>query len=349
MVLSAHVWGADKDYGGASLLPFQLSAGIMGVDLFFLISGFVMVHVAERMDPGRSQALRFMYNRGARIYPVYWVATLTMIVFYWGKFVLFGEATQTGGLFRSLALLPQPRHPIVDVGWTLVYEMYFYVAFFLILLAAPRRKLVLLVLWGLIIAVSNLAGWVAANAWTKVAFNPLTFEFLAGAGVAVLLRKLPDGFVARSALPALLIGLAAFAVLLVPFDREALTQTRDHGARALTYAGPFALILYGAAGLERAKNITAPRWLIASGDASYSIYLFHIPVLLATGKSLSIVLGDRGLIDNVAIIATGASAALAVGFAVHRFIEKPMLVFTRRLGDRLLQAPSPVPRQERIW
>jgi len=349
MVLAAHIWGADADYGGAEVLPDHLRIGVAGVDLFFLISGFVMIHVAGRMASGRGPALRFLYNRGARIYPLYWIATITMIVFYLGKAQFFGEATETGGPIRSFLLLPQPAFPILSVGWTLVHEVYFYLIFSLILLTAPARRFSLLGLWGAIVALANLAGAVDTNAWTALAFSPLTFEFLAGAGIAIALDRTSTGFGRKWGLPALGAGAALFAAQTFMFDDHRWIAMNDHGARAFAYTAPFALMLYGAAAVERMRGIAAPRWLIAAGDASYSLYLFHLPLILMTGKLISVMLGDRGFIDNLAIIVICIGVCLLAAFIIHRTIERPALKLTKRLGDRVIEAKNPVWRQERIW
>lgn len=334
MVLFAHVKGAELDYGGdGALAPFALYMGVTGVDLFFLISGFVMAHVALEGARGAPAALRFLFNRAARIYPVYWAVTLALLVLYAGKQVLFAEATPFPNPVATFLLLPDDAHPLVSVGWTLVHEMYFYVVFSLFVLWRRAGALPFLAAWATIVAAATVAGVVDHNPWTRVAFSPLTYEFIAGAAIALILR---NGFT-RFAMPALLTGAALIVGLSVFFSSSLYPDAvTDFGRRALIFGPPFALVLYGAAALEVERGDRAPAFLTGTGDASYALYLVHMPVFLVVGKSLSLVAPD-GWFDNVLLIAGYLLASLGAAFAVHHSVEKPALAAARRLGDSLFQ------------
>ncbi|HBK90295.1 MAG TPA: hypothetical protein DDZ68_01350 [Parvularcula sp.] len=332
MVLAAHVTEAELDYGGAgALLPFALYMGVTGVDLFFLISGFVMAHVALEGPRDPRASARFIYNRAARIYPLYWAVTLALMILYAGKRVLFGEATPFNNPVETFLLLPDDEYPLLPVGWTLVHEMYFYAVFAIFVLVRRLEIIVFLAFWGAIVAVANAAGIAGANPWTRIAFSPLTFEFIGGAGVALLLRRGVTAF----AVPALAAGALALLGASVFFARDLYPDAvAEPGRRTLIFSPIFAAILYGAAALETRRGAVAPKWLTATGDASYSLYLVHVPALLVAGKSLSLVVPD-GAFDNPALIAGYLAASIGAAFAVHRWFEKPVLALTRRMGDRL--------------
>jgi len=332
MVLIAHVKDAEVDYGGGgTLLPHWPYMGVVGVDLFFLISGFVMTHVAFSGERGRSAAARFLFNRGARIYPVYWTVTLLLMILYAGKQMLFAEGTPFPNPVETFLLLPDDHYPLVPVGWTLVHEMYFYLVFAVFVMWRGANVFAFLGVWAAIVAAGLAAGLFAANAWTKIAFNPLTFEFIAGALVACAVRRGVTGL----ALPALCAGVLLFAFETALFADRLYPQAMGAFAlRAAIFTLPFALILYGAAALEHAKARIAPAWLRKTGDASYSLYLIHVPVFLVVGKLISVALPD-GVLDNAALIAAFASGALVAAFALHALVEKPLLAATKRLGDRL--------------
>lgn len=339
MVLAAHVREAEGDYGGGgTLLPDWLYMGVTGVDLFFLISGFVMTHVALSGARGRDAARRFIYNRAARIYPVYWAATLILMVLYAGKHLLFAEATPFPNPVETFLLLPSDFYPLVPVGWTLVHEMYFYVVFALIVFWSVARLPQFLLAWAAIIIAALTLGAFGANAWTKVIFNPLTFEFVAGAGIALIIKS---GF-RRFAPLALAAGAAAFAIQALFFaDRLYPDVMGQFALRAAIFTPPFALILYGAAAIEKSGAL-APSWLRMTGDASYSLYLIHVPVFLVVGKLISISVADTR-IDNILLIAAFTIAAIAAGFALHHFVERPLLDATKWLGDRIFAVrPSKV-------
>lgn len=337
MVLIAHVKEAEGDYGGAgTLLPHFLYMGVVGVDLFFLISGLVMAHVALSGEPGPAAARRFLFNRGARIYPVYWAATLLLMVLYAGKLALFSEATPFPNPVETFLLLPSNYYPLVPVGWTLVHEMYFYLVFTLFVAVRRLTLPILLGGWAAIILVALGAGAFDANAWTKIVFNPLTFEFILGALIALALKR----GITQLATPALVAGVALFAIETAFFTDKLYPQVMGEFAlRAALFSPPFALMLYGAAALERRGKARAPSWLVRTGDASYSLYLIHIPVFLVVGKLVSISVPD-GWLDNLLLIGLYAAGAIAAGFALHRFVERPLLNATKRLGDRIFSVRS---------
>jgi peptidoglycan/LPS O-acetylase OafA/YrhL len=332
MVLVAHVKGAEIDYGGAgTLLPHWPFMGVVGVDLFFLISGYVMTHVALSGTRGPAPARRFIFNRAARIYPVYWAATLLLMLLYAGKQVFYAEATLFPNPVETFLLLPDDLYPLVPVGWTLVHEMYFYVVFAVFVFWRGASILVFLGAWAAIVAGALALGAFDANAWTKVVFNPLTFEFIVGALIALAVRR----GVVRFAGAALIAGIAIFAVEALFFSDALYPNVMGEFARrALLFTPPFALMLYGAAALEKSNGAIAPKWLRKTGDASYSIYLIHIPVFLVVGKLVSVSVPD-GRFDNILLIAVYSSTALAAGFALHFFVERPLLAASRKLGDRV--------------
>jgi peptidoglycan/LPS O-acetylase OafA/YrhL len=332
MVLVAHVKEAEIDYGGdGTLLPHFLYMGVVGVDLFFLISGFVMAHVALAGARGGAPAQRFLYNRAARIYPVYWAATVLLIVLYAGKQLLFAEATPFPNPVATFLLAPSDFFPLVPVGWTLVHEMYFYIVFALFVFQRRLGLPLFIGLWAATIIAALAAGVYDANAWTKVAFNPLTFEFIAGALIALAIRK----GVTRFALPALAAGVAIFAIEVIFFADVLYPDVMGEFAlRAAIFAPPFALVLYGAAALEQQKASLAPAWMRRVGDASYSIYLIHIPAFLVVGKLISISVADTR-VDNFLLIAAFAASAIIAGFALHHFVERPLLAATRKFGDKI--------------
>ncbi len=340
MVLAAHIKGAELDYGGeGALLPFSLYLGVTGVDLFFLISGFVMAHVALDGDRGPSAAARFLFNRAARIYPVYWAVTLALLVLYAGKQALFAEATPFPNPVETFLLLPDEVFPLVPVGWTLVHELYFYLIVTFFVLQRKIGVLTFLGLWAAVVAAAHLAGVADTNPWTRVAFSPLTFEFIGGAGIALLVRRGAAGL----ALPALIAG-ALIVLALSIFLAPALypDAVADFSRRVLIFGPPFALILYGAAALEAKSGARAPKWLISAGDASYSLYLVHVPVFLVVGKTLSLFLPD-GAFDNPVLIACYIAGSLAAAFAVHHWFEKPALAAAKRLGDALFRRRQAAP------
>ncbi len=348
MVLFAHIKEAEFDYGGSAvLLPHWLYMGVVGVDLFFLISGYVMVHVALAGERGGGAARRFLFNRAARIYPVYWVATLILMLLYACKHYFFAEATPFPNPVATFLLTPSDFYPLVPVGWTLVHEVYFYAVFAVFIFWRGGNLIFILGAWSAVILAGLQLDLFDANAWTKVVLNPLTFEFVIGALIAVGVRN----GATKYARLALIAGISIFAAETAFFaDRLYPDAMGRFALRAMLFAPPFALILYGAAALEETdRSALAPKWLRLCGDASYSLYLIHVPVFLVVGKVISLIIPDT-LLDNVLLIIGFSFGVLAATYALRRYIEKPLLAASKKLGDRLFNVRSQAAiAQDKAW
>ena len=160
---------------------------MFGVDLFFVISGFVMVAVTRGRFKQQKLALRFIYHRASRIYPTYWFyTTLVLIVFFFQPSWVNSSQGNQVNIFASYLLLPSTTLPLVMVGWTLIHEMYFYCIFFLILLLFPERNMpIAILLWGIGVLLLN-SSFESSNPTFRIVSHPLTIEFIGGCFIALL-------------------------------------------------------------------------------------------------------------------------------------------------------------------
>ena len=329
-VVCFHLLTIEARYGGsATILPGWFNAGMLGVDLFFVISGYVMVTVTHGRFRSGPQARRFLWHRLTRIYPLYWIyATLAL-----GVFLVRPEwinASQGGhvDVIASFLLIPQPILPIVQVGWTLTHEIYFYLVFFVVLLVVRERRLPwALAVWGVLVVV---LGTQSLGPWWNVAFSPLTLEFIAGGLIAWFLRTAPapriDG---RWLLLAAGLALAVAVALYVEY--AAGTDRLPTGwQQVLRYGIPSAVIVFCVVQAERAGRLL-PHALASAGDASYSTYLSHLFVINAVGRVWALVAGD-GIVDNVVVLATTLGLVVVVGAMSYRYLELPLLRLARRVG-----------------
>jgi exopolysaccharide production protein ExoZ len=321
LVLARHLLVMEgKYFGGKTLLPQILKVGDSGVDLFFLISGFIMVVVSSGQFHKPGTFGTFLYKRAARIFPLYWLFSLIIAV----VFVVAPAAVpalQRGqvNVVASILLLPQFFPPLLGQGWSLVHEAYFYLVFALALWLPERRLCFFLILWGLAVAIGyNLCVPSPAlfeNPTLKVVTNPLTIEFVLGACVALALRlgwRRGDWWC--------LIG----GCLLLPMSSLFFDPLDIHGLRLFCFGLPAMLILFGAVSLESRSRFHFPRWMQSIGDASFSIYLSHILVISAVGQ----LWGKHRHFETVyhALgILTMLAAAVGCGFAIYHWIEQPML------------------------
>jgi len=315
-VLVHHVIDALNNYVAA----FRIEVTIFeaGVDVFFVLSGFVM---AESTAGGRIGAGAFLRARVARIVPVYWLLTLVAAAAIMSGLRLFGRNDVTlGWLAQSLLFMPgfdgpaNDIKPILFVGWTLNYEMLFYLLFAVSLFVRGQRgqHLVLMAM----LAALMVAGQATDSAWLQYYGSPMLLHF--GAGVAVWhLARL--GRPGRTA--GLLIGGLGLAML---------------GAIAwlgFSAGGPFArlpigiaatLLVYAAVVLEKDGAALGSRFVQRQGDASYALYLLHVFVLQVVGK-VALVTGlaasDTGLVATVTAMVV---ASLVSAEVFHRAVERPM-------------------------
>ena len=191
MVVFFHMVTIEKKYGGTNtLLSDFFQFGMFGVDLFFVISGFVMVTVTRRKFQQPRQAVTFLYHRISRIYPLYWFYSLLVLA----VFLLhpsFVNSSQFGqvNILASFLLLPQKHLPLLMVGWTLVHEMYFYLVFFLLLFLPEKHLVKSIGFWTAIILFLQLYITSDSPLALRLISHPLTIEFVGGCLLALCTRQ----------------------------------------------------------------------------------------------------------------------------------------------------------------
>ncbi len=303
-----------------------------GVDVFFVISGFIIVHASSPLH-GRSDARRtFLAHRIARVVPLYWLATTFVLALAWARPGLLGTGAEGPGylaasyLFWPMARADGAVQPLYSLGWTLNYEMAFYVVFALVLPLGRRAAVlgVLALLAGLVV-IGRVAGPlpVALAFWS----DPIVLEFACGAGLALARQeglRLPG-------LARLVLAVAGLALLSLAGETPALP-------RCLAWGGP-ALLLVAAAALGPASEAGRRlRPAILLGDASYALYLAHPFVvrglrLVAEASGLAGAIGPGPLVVPMLVLASLAAILL------HRTVERPL---TR--AARALLEPARTPR-----
>jgi peptidoglycan/LPS O-acetylase OafA/YrhL len=308
------VWGDRVDSAAPGV---GWTNGAAGVDIFFVISGFVMVVSSRRLagEPGAWHV--FLRHRAVRIIPLYWLLTTVKVA---AVALLSGMVLRTSldssFVARSYLFLPvvdSANHfrPVLPVGWTLTYEFLFYLLFAAAL--AIRVEVLRIVVPGLgLIAVAALVKTETWPAWT-ILFSTIVLEFIFG----VILAKWTLRW--RRFAPAV-----AAALIVAGFVAILSLPMGSGNARVLTWGLPAFAIVAGAVSLERAIGQTLPRWLLASGDASYSIYLSH-GFVLPTVVLLISRIASPGLWTEALTIALCLVVGAVVGWIVYVWIEGPML------------------------
>jgi len=318
--------------------------GYAGVDLFFLISGFVMVYVTQSTGRKAKYVGAFLYKRVVRIYPLWWVFAGLLGGYFFAIHGIWASpsapnlnAPATGYFIKSLLLLPQQNAPVLELGWSLVHEMQFYLIFAAFLFA-PRRWLPpLLGIWSIVNVSGFFLGWSKTGNVQAILFSLLSLEFIVGACVAWLVLKRFE--LAPKAI--LITGVVLFLLVLVFYTDS--TNIPKNWGRVILYTPPFAMIIYGASIMERAGRLSVPRWLVTLGDWSYSLYLSHYLVLIIIRRVWReaspylpetlvgrISLGAPGVIDNVVFFVVSLMLCLIAAGMSYYIIERPLLRLARR-------------------
>jgi peptidoglycan/LPS O-acetylase OafA/YrhL len=303
--------------------------GFAGVDIFFAISGFIMMVTTS----GRSETPGSFYaKRAIRVVPMYWGATLaSAALFLLMPSAFIKQSISLQHVLLSMLFIPHAAEgeagtaPFFKIGWTLNFEMFFYLAFglALVLRSEIRRLAVVGTLFFGLVA-SGAAFQPQGPAWGYYT-SPFLFEFLMGMIVGYMahknaLRHLP--------LTVGWVGIcAALACILSSGD-----MLHNDFSRVLLFGFPAALILAFAVGIEARGHLPASRIMDQLGNASYSIYLAH-PFVLTGCKVLARAThfpSGNPVIGPLGIVASMFAAA-AVGYVVYRVIERPMLDFMRKL------------------
>lgn len=296
-----------------------------GVDVFFVISGYIMVHVTRT---GQASPGGFLLSRLARVAPLYWVLTAAVFLIAVVAPSLFKNTSADPlELLMSLFFIPFQKaeaggpQPVLFVGWTLNYEMFFYGLFALGLFVRKREHGVLAVI-GVLLALAT-AGLVARPTATLPAFytSPLILEFAAGMALALVLPRMPARAVRWAQAAVLAIGAVALLMLVNVPPWKA--------THALVYGPPATVLVAAALLLERWGRSLDNPLVQRLGDASYSIYLTHVFVTIAVTR-VSVELGVSGVTAAAAFL-VALFGVTALGLATHQWIEKPITLLARRL------------------
>ncbi|CAP56914.1 putative acyltransferase [Gluconacetobacter diazotrophicus PA1 5] len=303
--------------------------GKYGVGLFFIISGIIMVSLTE----GRTiRPLNFYVDRVTRVAPMYWIATAATFVL-----ASVGICTPSiyshgiGHLLLSCLFVPSPNEhgvmmPTLFIGWTLNYEMFFYLVFGALLLMPGRYRLPVLALIFLSLAV---CGVVVPQGGDLLRFytSPYLLEFLAGCCLGAIfglnlakLRPWPT-----AGLVAALVGAMIGAGFVFP----------------LLFSGAATVFLVAMLmWIERQDLMPTLPFALMLGNASYSIYLFQQVAFDAAQAALRLLHYGPGL-HTVPTRCAAVILAIATGVAVYRSVESPLTKRIRRVIDGTQRASDP--------
>jgi peptidoglycan/LPS O-acetylase OafA/YrhL len=301
-VVIHHASLAARDFGGPFAGQRWLELGYLGVDFFFVLSGFIIYHSTV----GRSKTARsYAAARARRIYIPYLPIGLAIALIY-AFLPAIGGRDGSWSWLATLTLLPISS-PALTVAWTLQHEVLFYFVFGVAWFC--NRVGLTLAIWGIAIILNS-----AAFHLDAIPLAIVNLEFLMGVGVATFLHRRPPPL-PFAAIPALL-------WLAIGMSRE----------WSILVGASCALLIWRMVGAEATGRLAVPRWLIFLGAASYSIYLVHGPAISIAGRLFA---------GSWALVLVGALAAgMAAGIAYFLLVERPLLNATGRFMPRSIRAPG---------
>ena len=288
-----------------------------GVDVFFVISGFVIAYSSRGLFARPHAAQHFLARRLARIVPLYWVMTsLFLLEFLAQPGAIHGAVGGPAYILKSYAFIPAARpdgqiQPALGLGWTLNYEMFFYAVFapFLVLRQRPA----------ILATVSCLTLFVLAGAFIGLPGTVLTFwsqpiilEFCAGMGLALLPGRLTLPWTLRA-----LLAVAALTALHL--------HTHEGPERFCAWGLPAVMLVLAASTGKPVSRLPALElWLVRLGDASYALYLVHPFVMRAISLLWTHMHASVLVYAGLCLVLSQAAA-----LAVHKFGERPATRWVR--------------------
>jgi exopolysaccharide production protein ExoZ len=305
--------------------PGLFSIGDAGVDIFFVISGFIMCLTTDRPDqrsPGQ-----FAVKRLARILPLYYVMTLGVFALALVAPHLLGSTTASlGNLVKSLLFVPYAREdgmvqPILFLGWTLNYEMFFYAIFTLALLTGRPAIAAIGVIVALVVAGAFIPdGNVVVDFYT----SGILLEFVFGCLLYLAFRHRPHWLKAVSLL--WVVGVLALAAQ--NFYPQDLPREIGRGLPAL-------LIVGGLLGSEARAGGVIQSALARLGDASYSLYLGH-PYVIALTTKVAVAVFGASLVSAALVGVASLAVTIVASLLMFALLERPSNEWLRRilLGER---------------
>lgn len=308
---------------------FWATFGAVGVDIFFVISGFIITVISAKFL--REHGVKdFFIKRLIRIVPIYWLLSLLEIT---NSFIQHPERLNAQEIIKTITILPifdqnSFVFPVIGLGWTLAFEVYFYLVVGLFLATRRQAFILYAALFMLtLIGLGVVAPEIRVPMFEFMA-NPMILEFLLGCLIGWLYQSKAKPGIGLSLSLVILAILGLSMTIGLDTDtisraEHVLNHTHVAVFRLLVWGIPSALLVAGLVFLESNHRLQANRSLILFGDASYSIYLTHFFVLTAFDK-LWLRLGLQ-LPDLFILIAVLVS--IAIGTVFYILIEKNLLTY----------------------
>jgi peptidoglycan/LPS O-acetylase OafA/YrhL len=352
LVVLCHARYALLNTEGFGLAQQLLMPGASGVDLFFLISGFIMCYSTAGSDGSPAEVARFAIKRFARVWPVYAVVTLVAIFALSGGVEYFHDPAKRATFWHSIAMVPaNPRYMpyfslSLEQGWTLLFEMYFYLMFVVSMLFRRLRWVALAAWVGLTVIAPQLGAYDMSISrdfgysvgYLSIVTSPFVLEFVAGVLIGWLYLQ-PWFRIGNRQLAWHGLGLGvAFALWAIYSGATVI-----HGPTQ--WGWPLALMVTLMALASKTVRIPVPPFFLWLGAISYSLYLTHLIAQGLVRRAME-AYGLGHLSHTWGFIFISTACALPLAALSHRLLEQGLSNLVRNALLRLVPAkPQQQPQQ----
>ncbi len=334
LVAGYHLSYLVYEYYGRYPLGNAFRPGHAGVEYFFVLSGFLMYFI-HRKDLGvKGKSFDFAYKRISRIYPLYLITIVPLLLFYFFVPGAFSpDVLNYQHVVADILLFPHDGRMLLGVAWTLKHEMLFYALFLIGIIFGPARLwavgiwMICVVLWNVVMAGAD------TGPRGPLLFSSYNLGFGAGIGVGYLVTRSK----AHQPFIVMMVGITAFVGLMayewfigrmIPHDEIPL------GAKLspILYVLAASMIVYGGARIDLdgagVKGAKIQSLFIIGGASSYALYLIHAP---AASLLVRVMVATRvKLVPEVAFLVLMISV-IAASLVMHYIIERPILAWLRRM------------------
>lgn len=340
MVVMVHSRSALMDTAAGKVVADHVLLPMgMGVDLFFIISGFLMMFTSRDFDGTKAYAWRFVAKRAARIWPLFVVVTPVALVVEHG---VHGFVDPSILLPYLEGLLFIPHNPsasgiyfqmAVGVAWTLCFECYFYLLFAACMLFGRWRYVVMAAWFALTLVVIPLVrGNYSLNVasqplveWSRyanLAINPIVWDFIIGMIGGWLYAA--DFKIARSRTIYAMV-MVSCVLLLLGWNRMGMVDFfGPHG-----WGAPMTILFFGAVMLAKVDALNVPAWSVWLGNISYSLYLVHVYVFEILQRVASVIPMGQSTANTVLFVSRPIVAVICA-WVTFRYVEAPISTWARK-------------------
>ncbi len=325
LVLLHHALPHYEVMGGSiSIIKTVAHWGFTGVDIFFVISGFIMAYTTFPKERTADNAKTFIKHRLFRIYLGYWPFFLAMLLIWYKK---NPDKLHSFDLVGSFFLTNTDMYQLVlPISWSLTYELYFYVLFLLTFLFQIKQLYKIIPAFTLLIILLGIYTFMTHSEPAPFIYSPFLIEFFAG----VLLYMYRQYLLTYTMLP------VALFIMIISYSLGITHETFNGLSRVLCFGGGAFALVWSVMILEQYAIYRAGHFLVTLGNASYTLYLSHLIIL-----ELFYYAGLRNLFTSsehpfVPLTGLLVLLVLCITFSLlyYRKIEKPLYKTAISYGSR---------------